>query len=96
MAKSKPVRQTQGKPKKHKKLPVEVIRQMVTLSTSAFGLVAALAWNSVIQELVNTYIKTLFPKNSGLISLFIYAIIITLLAVFITFELSSLLERLDN
>ena len=30
---------------------------MLTLATSAFGLVAALAWNSLIQEFVNSYVK---------------------------------------
>ncbi len=81
---------------KKKKLSIEIIRQMLTLSTSAFGLVAALAWNSVIQEFVNAYIKKFLPAGSGIISLLIYAIIITLLAVFITFELTRLIERLDK
>jgi len=85
-----------AKTKKSKRLSIEVVRQMLTLSTSAFGLVAALAWNNVIQEFVNTYVRTFFPKNSSLISLLIYAVIITFLAVFITLELSRLLERLDN
>lgn len=79
-----------------KKLHVEVVRQMVTLSTSGFGLVAALAWNNVIQEIVNDYIKKLLPQGSGLISLLLYAITITSLAVFITLQLSKLLKGLEN
>ncbi len=79
-----------------KKLHVEVVRQMLTLATSGFGLVAALAWNSVVQELVNNYVKRFFPRDSGIISLLIYAIIVTALAVFITFQLSRLVRRLEN
>ncbi len=79
-----------------KKLHIEIVRQMLTLATSGFGLVAALAWNSVIQEFVNTYVKTWLPNGSGIISLLLYAIIITALAVFITLQLSKLLKRLEN
>lgn len=75
---------------------VEIIRQMITLTTSSFGLVAALAWNNVIQDLVNNYIRKWLPQGSSLISLFIYAVIITILAVFITLQLSRLLEKLDE
>lgn len=78
------------------KLHIEVVRQMLTLATSGFGLVAALAWNSVIQEFVNSYIKRWFENGSGIASLFIYAILITALAVFVTLQLSKLLERLEN
>ncbi len=80
---------------KEAKLHVEAVKQMVTLSTSGFGLVAALAWNSVIQEFVNSYVKKWLPGGSGLISLLIYAIIITLLAVTITVQLSRLAEKLQ-
>ncbi len=79
-----------------KRLQIEVVRQMITLSTSGFGLVAALAWNNVIQEFVNNYIKKYLDVGSGLISLFIYAILITALAVTITYQLSKLAERLDQ
>lgn len=78
-----------------KKVRLEIVTQMITLSSSAFGLVAALAWNSVIQEFVNTYIKPLIGSNSGIISLLIYAVIITTLAVVITLQLSRLKEKLS-
>lgn len=81
--------------KKKKGLPLEVITQMITLTTSGFGLVAALAWNSVIQEFVNDYIKKFLPSGSGIISLLIYAVIVTLIAVFITYQLSQIKERFD-
>lgn len=81
---------------KTKRVHIEVVRQMVTLATSGFGLVAALAWNSLIQEFVNTYIKLWLPNGSGIISLLIYAIITTVLAVSITLQLSEFLQRLEK
>lgn len=84
-----------SKQESDKRLHVEVVRQMIALSTSGFGLVAALAWNNVIQEFVNNYVKNWIPQ-SGLISLLLYAILITALAVFITVQLSKLLKNLEN
>lgn len=71
----------------------EVLKQMLTLSTSGFGLVAALAWNELIKEVVTHYIKPLAGASSGLISLLIYAIIITFLAVFVTYNLTRLVKK---
>ena len=85
-----------AKKNERKTLPVELIRQMVTLATSGFGLVAALAWNNVIQEFVNTYVKKWLPDGSGLMTLFIYAVAITSLAVIVTYQLSKILDRFEN
>lgn len=71
----------------------ELIQQMVTLSTSGFGLVAALAWNETVQAFVQDYIQKLYPNQSGIISKFIYALVITFLAVLITYQLSKLAAR---
>jgi len=81
---------------KDKKLHVAILKQMVTLSTSGFGLVAALAWNGVIQELVNGYIKPYLPKGSTIISLFVYAILVTVLAVLVTYNLTRLSEKVEK
>ncbi|MBU2632164.1 hypothetical protein KKG52_00440 [Patescibacteria group bacterium] len=81
---------------KEKNLKAEIVKQMVTLSTSGFGLVAALAWNSVIQEFVNSYVKKWLPEGSGIISLLIYAVIVTALAVFVTLQLSRLSDKLQK
>lgn len=80
---------------KQKRVHVELIRQMLTLATAGFGLVAALAWNSFIQEFVATYVKQWIP-GSGLASLFIYAVLITIIAVLITYQLSKILQRVDD
>ncbi len=78
------------------KLHLEIAKQMVTLSTAGFGLVAALAWNSLIQEFVNTYIKKWLPGSGQIISLAVYAIVVTILAVIVTLQLSKLVKRLEE
>jgi uncharacterized membrane protein (DUF106 family) len=82
--------------KQSKELAKAVIKQMIALSTAGFGLVAALAWNNVIQETVTTYIKPYLAKGSGIISLLIYALIVTLLAVLITYNLTKISEKLEQ
>ncbi len=81
-------------PKSTKELPKTVIKQMTALATSGFGLVAALAWNNVIKETVDMYIKPLIGPNSGLVSLIIYAVLVTILAVIVTLQLSKLEQKL--
>ena len=78
-----------------KKLHIEIVRQMLTLATSGFGLVSALAWNSLIQQFVATYVKRWLPEGGQLFSLLIYAVIVTILAVFVTLQLSKLLRTID-
>ncbi len=70
----------------------ELLVQLITLSTSAFGLVAALAWNEAIQQFVKDFIEPRIP-GSGLISKLIYALLVTGFAVLITFQLSRLASR---
>ena len=72
-----------------------ILKQMLALATSGFGLVAALAWNSVIQEFVTTQIKPYLPQGSGLFSLIIYAVVVTILAVTITVNLSRVIENFE-
>ncbi len=79
-----------------KKYQIAVINQMLKLATTGFGLVAALAWNELIKTFINDYIKTKISVGSGVISLLIYAVIITILAVGITLQLSKLAERVKN
>ena len=73
----------------------ELVEQMLTLATSGFGLVAALAWNETIQAVVKEFIEPRIP-GSGLISKLIYALLITALAVFITYQLSRLAARFGS
>lgn len=78
------------------KLHLEIAKQMVSLSTAGFGLVAALAWNSLIQEFVSTYVKQWLPGGGKIVSLGIYAIIVTILAVIVTLQLSKLVKKLEE
>jgi len=75
--------------KVHKEITVEVLK----LSTSAFGLVAALAWNELIKEIVDVYIKPIVGGASGIVSLAIYAILVTSLAVLVTINLSRFTKK---
>jgi hypothetical protein len=77
-------------PNSAKELPLVIIKQMSSLATAGFGVVAALAWNEFIKELVNNWIKPYLPEGSGLITLFIYAMLVTALAVAVTLQLSKL------
>ena len=77
---------------KERRFHHELIGQLITLSTSGFGLVAALAWNETIQQIVDDFITPRIP-GSGVLSKFIYALLITILAVLITFQLSKLASR---
>lgn len=79
-----------------KDIALAVITQMLTLATSGFGLVAALAWNSLIQEVVNSYVKKFLPSGSGLTSLLIYALVVTILAVVVTMNLAKVKEQLER
>lgn len=89
-------RETETKEEEKIRLHLEVAKQMVALSTAGFGLVAALAWNSLIQEFVNTYIKRWLPGSGKLITLGLYAIIVTVLAVFVTLQLSKIVKKLEE
>lgn len=85
---------TKEKTEKEKQsLRKEFIKTLLNLSTSAFGLVAALAWNEVIKELITSTIQPILGKSSGLLSLLVYAILVTFLAVLVTYNLSKLSER---
>lgn len=68
----------------------ELVKQMVTLSTAGFGLVAALAWNDAIQAFFKEYIDKYISAGSGIFSRFLYAALVTVVAVLVTYELSKI------
>lgn len=71
-----------------------ILQQILTLSTAAFGLVAALAWNEAIQAIVKRFFS--FDIGSEIISKLVYAIVITALAVTVTIYLTRVKERLEE
>ena len=62
---------------------------MISLATAAFGLIAALAWNTAITDLIKQYL----PPGKGIGPEFLYAIIITLLAILVTVQLGKAAEK---
>lgn len=84
------------KKEEKKRLHIEVLRQMITLSTSGFGLVAALAWNNTIQEFFKTYLNAWLPQGGTFFSMLIYATIVTVFAVLITYQLTMILRHLEE
>jgi uncharacterized membrane protein len=71
-------------------MSAEVLEKFAELITVALGLVAALAWNTAIQNLFTMF----FGKaGSALIGQFVYAIIITLVVIFATIAVSRAAER---
>ena len=87
------IKKTKAQIRKYQKA---VVKQMLTLATSGFGLVAALAWNELIKTAINEYVKSKVDVGSSIISLVIYALVVTFLAVFITLQLSKLAEKLET
>ena len=67
-------------------LRLEAIKTFSILMTSAFALVAALAWNEFIKDAINRYIE----PGSGLRSRLIYALAVTFLAVIVSYELGKI------
>jgi hypothetical protein len=68
----------------------ESMGTMVKLATTAFGLVAALAWNEAIKNLF----ATIFGERAGIISLFVYAALVKVIAVMVTNRLGKLAEKM--
>lgn len=71
----------------------ELLKQMITLSSAGFGVVAALAWNEAIQAFVDEYVVKYASVGSGILSKFIYAVIITAVAVLVTYQLTKVIKN---
>jgi len=78
--------------KEIQKIQLEFIKTVTSFVISAFGLVAALAWNKAITELINKY----FSPGQSLLSWFLYATLVTILAVTVTVYLGQLQERITQ
>lgn len=74
------------------KLGKEYFKTITTMLTSAFGLVAALAWNDLIKKVIDRYIS----PGSGIISQFLYAVIVTTLVVMVTIELGKVAQKFED
>ena len=77
---------------KKQNLKLEVLGKLSDLITAGLGLVAALAWNDAIQELF----KKLFGAQSTVLAKFLYAIVITVLIVYITIKLGKIINKVKE
>ena len=71
-------------------MTAEVLDKFAQLITTALGLVAALAWNTAIQNLFN---RLFGEAGAALIGQFVYALLITLVVIFTTIAVSRAAER---
>lgn len=62
---------------------------MIALATAAFGLIAALAWNKFITDLIGLFLK----PGSGVWAELVYAVIITIIAIVVIQNLAKVAER---
>ena len=69
-----------------------VFQSMIALASAALGLVAALAWNDAIKETI----KLLMADDESLTSKYIYAILATLIAVFVILTLAKLASKVGG
>ena len=67
----------------------EVIDKIPVLMTTAYGLVAALVWNSAIQEIF----RLVFGQQSGVWAMIFYAVIVTIIAVVVTILIGRGLQK---
>ena len=69
----------------------EVVATMISLATAAFGVVAALAWNTAI----TTAFAAAFGTAAKISALFIYAVVATLVGVVVIVLLGRLAARIN-
>ena len=67
-----------------------IMETILGLITTAFAFVAGLAWNDAIQKLIEQFIGT----GDALPSLFIYAIVVTVVAVIVTVLLARVAGKM--
>lgn len=74
----------------------DFVATMASLASAGFGVMAALAWN----EAVKAAVDVVFPANKGhfgkITSLFVYAAVVTSIAVIVVNSLARLTERLGG
>lgn len=70
-------------------LDAEVIEKLAALITAAFGLVAALAWNGAILAIF----KAIFGTSETIGALLVYAVVVTIIAVYATIKIGKIAEE---
>lgn len=62
---------------------------MIALATAAFGLIAALAWNKFITDLIGLFLK----PGTGVWAELLYAVVVTIIGLIVIQNLGKLSER---
>ncbi|MFC1938969.1 DUF5654 family protein [Chloroflexota bacterium] len=70
----------------------ETIDKLAALLTAAFGLVAALAWNETIKAIF----RNIFGTQETIWSWVVYAVIVTVVAVFVTLRIAKMASKAKN
>lgn len=84
--------------RKTRRFSKEVVATMISLATAAFGVVAALAWNSAITSTFERYYPqrgTAPPPADQVTALFIYALAVTIIGVIVIVMLGRLAGRIN-
>ena len=71
----------------------QALEKIITLLTGGFGLVAALAWNDAIKKL---FAELFGADRSSVIAQFGYAILVTLIVVILSINLSRLTKKKEK
>jgi len=77
-----------------KNLRLEILEKLSTLMTAGFGLVAALAWNSAIQDLFRRV--NFFGTPDSILAKFVYAFVVTVIVVIVTYSIGRSINRLKD
>lgn len=77
-------------------LPEAILSNLVILSTSGFGVVVALAWNELIKKFIEEYVDPYLGRDGSLLSLLIYALVVTLMAIVVTMQLGNLRKKFEK
>ncbi len=75
-----------------KEATIMVLQSMITLSSAALALVAALAWNDAIKETI----KQIMGSDESLSSKYVYAVFATVLAVVVVLLLARIAARIGG
>ncbi len=77
-----------------KNLRLEILEKLSTLATAGFGLVAALAWNSAVQDLFAR--ATFFGDEDSIAAKFVYAVGVTVVVEVITFGIGRSVNKIKG
>ncbi len=75
--------------KQKNEFKIQILETFAALITAAFGLIAALAWNEAIKGLISKF----FDSGDGLLANFVYAIVVTIIAVVFAILITNSIKK---